>query len=69
MPSVSKRQQRLMGTALAMKRHKMPMKGGAAKMAKHMTEKQLKEFASTKTKKLPLKKKAAKKKKGPIKIK
>lgn len=55
MPSMSKRQQKMMGAALKMKRGKMPMKGGAAKMAKQMTEKQLKEYASTKRSKLPSK--------------
>ena len=54
MPSVSRAQQRTAGMALAMKQGKMPMMKGPAKdMAASMTEKQLKEFASTPRKGLP----------------
>ena len=53
MPAKSKAQQKMMGMALAMKRGEMPMRGEAGKMAKTMTQKQLKDFASTPTKKLP----------------
>ena len=60
-PAKSQKQQKMMGMALGMKRGKMPMKGHAGKMAKEMTEKQLKEYAGTKRKGLP--KKVKKKKK------
>ena len=56
MPAKSKQQQKAAGMALAMKKGKMPMsmgKGAAKHMAKGMTMMQLKEFAGTKTKKLP----------------
>ncbi len=56
MPAKSKQQQKMMGMALAMKRHKTPMKGHAGEVAKHMTEKQLKDYASTKRKSLPKRK-------------
>ena len=62
-PSKSRQQQKASGMALAAKRGKMPishLKGAAKEMAKSMTEAQLEEFASTKTKGLP---KRAKKKK------
>ena len=60
MPSVSKTQQRLMGQALAYKRGEIKAKDlnpqysdEIKKLAKSMTEKQLKHFASTKHKNLP----------------
>lgn len=56
MPSKSKAQQRLMGAAKACKEGKGPCKGGAAKVAKSMTKKQISEYAGTKTKGLPAKK-------------
>jgi hypothetical protein len=55
MPAKSKAQQKLMGAALACKRGKGPCKGGAAKVAKSMTKKELKKYASTPTKRLPAK--------------
>jgi len=48
MPSVSKKQQKLMGADLARKRAGKKTRTG-------MTEKQLKDFASTKRSKLPVK--------------
>ena len=60
MPSVSKTQQRLMGQALAYKRGEVKAKDlnpayadEIKKLAKSMTEKQLKDFAVTKHKNLP----------------
>ncbi len=60
MPSVSKKQQRLMGQALAYKRGEIKYKDlnpqyadEIKKLAKSMTDKQLKDFASTKHKNLP----------------
>ena len=60
MPSVSRTQQRLMGQALAYKRGEIKAKDlnpeyadEIKKLAKSMTEKQLKDFASTKHKNLP----------------
>lgn len=60
MPSVSKTQQRLMGQALAYKRGEVKAKDlnpdyadEIKKLAKSMTEKQLKDFAGTKHKNLP----------------
>jgi len=60
MPSVSRKQQRLMGQALAFKRGEIKAKDlnpeyadEIKKLAKSMTEKQLKDFASTKHKNLP----------------
>jgi hypothetical protein len=60
MPSVSKTQQRLMGQALAYKRGEIKAKDlnpqyadEIKKLAKSMSEKQLKDFASTKHKNLP----------------
>ena len=50
MPSVSRRQQRFMGAELARKR-------AGKKTVTGMSEKQLKEFAQTKHKKLPARKK------------
>ncbi|HEX8310341.1 MAG TPA: DUF3008 family protein [Chthoniobacteraceae bacterium] len=59
MPAKSKKQQMAAGAALAAKRgdKSTGSLGGAAKgMAKSMSEKELKELASTKRKKLPTKK-------------
>ena len=60
MPSVSKKQQRLMGQALAFKRGEIKAKDlnpeyadEIKKLAKSMTEKQLRDFAKTKHKNLP----------------
>jgi hypothetical protein len=59
MPAKSKKQQMAAGAALAAKRgeiKKSKLKGASKQMAKSMSKKQLKEFASTKRKKLPKKK-------------
>ena len=59
MPAKSKKQQMAAGAALAAKRGEQSMsslKGASKQMAKSMSEKQLKDFASTKRKKLPRKK-------------
>jgi hypothetical protein len=59
MPARSKKQQMAAGTALAVKRgkrSKKSLKGASRQMAKSMSEKQLREFAKTKRKKLPTKK-------------
>ena len=53
MPSVSRRQQRFMGAELARKR-------AGKKTVTGMSEKQLEEFARTKRKKLPVRKKKRK---------
>lgn len=45
MPAVSAKQRRLMGAALAAKRGAKPASAKVAKVAKHMTEKQLHDFA------------------------
>jgi hypothetical protein len=63
MPAKSKKQQMAAGAALAAKRgekSKTSLKGASKGMAKSMSKKQLEEFASTKRKKLPTKKKASK---------
>jgi uncharacterized protein DUF3008 len=60
MPSKSKKQQMAAGAALAAKRgkrSKSSLRGASKQMEKSMSEKQLKEFAKTKRKKLPTKKK------------
>jgi len=60
MPAKSKVQQRAAGMALAAKRGKVPvsrLKGSALQMYKSMTAKQLEDFASTKRKGLPKRKK------------
>lgn len=65
MPAVSKAQQKAAGAALAAKRGealKSSLFGASKQMARSMTKAELEEFASTKRKKLPAKKKAAKKK-------
>ena len=59
MPAKSKKQQMAAGAALAAKRgeiKKSSLKGASKQMAKSMSKKQLKEFASTKRKNLPRKK-------------
>jgi len=59
MPAKSKKQQMAAGAALAAKRgeiKKSSLKGVSKQMAKSMSKKQLKEFASTKRKNLPRKK-------------
>jgi hypothetical protein len=59
MPAKSKKQQMAAGAALAAKRgeiKKSSLKGASRQMAKSMSTKQLKEFASTKRKNLPRKK-------------
>jgi len=62
-PAVSKKQQQATGAALAAKRGKMPMSKlkGASKQMTKMSEKQLEEYAGTKRKGLPAKKKKGKK--------
>jgi hypothetical protein len=60
MPAKSKKQQMAAGAALAAKRgeiKKSSLKGASKQMANSMTEKQLRDFAKTKRKKLPTKKK------------
>jgi hypothetical protein len=60
MPAKSKKQQMAAGAALAAKRgeiKKSSLKGASKQMADSMTEKQLRDFAKTKRKKLPTKKK------------
>lgn len=59
MPAKSKAQQQAAGAALSAKRGDAPkssLKGASKQMEKSMSEKQLDELASTKTKKLPKKK-------------
>jgi Protein of unknwon function (DUF3008) len=59
MPAKSKKQQMAAGAALAAKRgkrSKSSLKGASRQMAKSMTKKQLRDFATTKRKKLPTKK-------------
>jgi Protein of unknwon function (DUF3008) len=61
MPAKSKKQQMAAGAALAAKRGKIKkssLKGASKQMAKSMSKKQLKEFAGTKRKGLPRKKKS-----------
>jgi Protein of unknwon function (DUF3008) len=61
MPAKSKKQQMAAGAALAAKRgeiKKSSLKGASKQMAKSMSKKQLKEFASTKRKNLPAKKRS-----------
>jgi hypothetical protein len=63
MPSRSKKQQMAAGAALAAKRGKRSnssLKGPSRQMARSMSEKQLREFAKTKRKKLPTKKRSRK---------
>ena len=59
MPAGSKKQQMAAGAALAAKRgkrSKSSLKGPSRQMAKSMSKKRLREFAKTKRKKLPRKK-------------
>jgi hypothetical protein len=59
MPAKSKKQQMAAGAALAAergKRSKRSLKGASRGMYKSMTKKQLRDFAKTKRKKLPTKK-------------
>ena len=59
MPARSKKQQMAAGAALAAKRgkrSKSSLKGASRQMASSMSEKQLRDFAKTKRKKLPRKK-------------
>jgi hypothetical protein len=59
MPAKSKKQQMAAGAALAAKRgerSKSSLRGASRQMAKSMSKKQLREFAKTKRKKLPTKK-------------
>lgn len=59
MPATSKAQQKAAGVALAAKRGDMPkknLKGASRDMEKSMSEKELKEMASTSRKRLPGKK-------------
>jgi Protein of unknwon function (DUF3008) len=59
MPARSKKQQMAAGAALSAKqgeRSKSSLKGASKKMAESMSEKQLKDFAKTKRKKLPTRK-------------
>lgn len=64
MPAKSKKMQMASGVAYAAKKGKLPkskLKGASKEMYESMSTKQLKEFASTKRGKLPLKKKNKKK--------
>jgi hypothetical protein len=59
MPAKSKKQQMAAGAALAAKRgkrSKSSLRGASRQMASSMSEKQLRDFAQTKRKKLPRKK-------------
>ncbi|HWC60933.1 MAG TPA: DUF3008 family protein [Verrucomicrobiae bacterium] len=61
MPATSKKQQMAAGAALAAKRGKRPkssLKGASRQMVKSMSEKQLKDFAKTKRRGLPVKKRS-----------
>ena len=61
MPAKSKAQQKAAGAALSAKRGETPkskLRGASREMADSMSEKQLEDFASTKRKNLPAKKKA-----------
>jgi hypothetical protein len=61
MPARSKKQQMATGAALAAKRgerSKGSLKGAARQMVRSMSEKQLKDFAKTKRKKLPTRKRS-----------
>ena len=53
MPSSSKAQQRFFGVVKAMQKGDIPKKGGAGKIAKSMSKKDVDDFASTKHKGLP----------------
>jgi len=54
--SVSKKQQEFFGVVRGMQKGKIPMKGKAGKAAKKMSKKDVKDFASTKHKGLPMRK-------------
>jgi hypothetical protein len=59
MPSKSQAQQRAAGAALSAKRGEIPvsrLRGAALKMYESMSERQLRDFAKTKRKRLPKKK-------------
>jgi hypothetical protein len=59
MPAKSKKQQMAAGAALAAKRGKRPkssLTGASRQMVKSMSQKQLRDFAKTKRKKLPTRK-------------
>ena len=61
MPAKSKKQQMAAGAALAAKRgerSRSSLKGASREMAESMSEDQLEEFASTKRKNLPTKKRS-----------
>jgi hypothetical protein len=61
MPAKSKKQQMAAGAALSAKRGERPkssLKGASRQMAQSMSERQLEEFASTKRKGLPTKKRS-----------
>ena len=61
MPAKSKKQQMAAGAALAAKRgekSKSSLKGASRQMPESMSEKQLKDFAKTKRKSLPKKKRS-----------
>jgi hypothetical protein len=61
MPAKSKKQQMAAGAALAVKKgeaKKSSLKGASKKMAASMSKSQLEDFAKTKRKKLPTKKKS-----------
>ena len=61
MPAKSKAQQKAAGAALAAKRgekSKSSLRGASKQMAKSMSEEQLKDFAKTKRKSLPKKKRS-----------
>jgi len=64
MPAKSKQQQKAAGMALAAKRGEIPvskLRGSAKQMYKSMSVRQLREFAETKRKSLPKKKRKKKK--------
>jgi Protein of unknwon function (DUF3008) len=64
MPAKSKKQQMAAGATLATKRgkrSKSSLRGASKQMAKSMTAKQLRDFAKTKRKKLPTRKKKKRK--------
>jgi hypothetical protein len=59
MPAVSKAQQKAAGAALSAKRGETPksaLKGASKEMVKSMTEKELRDLAKTKRKRLPARK-------------
>jgi uncharacterized protein DUF3008 len=63
MPAKSKKQQMAAGAALAAKRgqrSKSSLRGASKQMAESMSKKQLRDFAKTKRKKLPTKKRSKK---------